>query len=49
MGWQFGTVLGGGSPKGIMGLRYMASNGLIFRDFFGKARTFKKAKGRSLV
>ena len=28
-----------------MGLPYMASNGLIFKDFFGKAQTFKKAKG----
>ena len=34
-----------GSPKAIMGLPYMASNGLIFKDFFGKAQTFKKAKG----
>ena len=39
----------GERPKGTMGLPYMASNGLIFKDFFGKAQTFKKAKGRSLV
>ena len=39
----------GERPKGTMGLPYMASNGLIFKDFFGKAWTFKKAKGRSLV
>ena len=49
VGWQFGTVLGGGRPKGIMGLPYMASNRLIFKGFFGKAQTFKRAKGRSLV
>ena len=49
VGRQFGTVLGGGRSKGIMGLPYMASNGLIFKDFFGKAQTFKRAKGRSLV
>ena len=39
----------GGRPKGIMGLPYMASNRLIFKGFFGKAQTFKRAKGRSLV
>ena len=39
----------GGRPKGIMGLPYMTSNGLIFRGFFRKAWTFKRAKGRSLV
>ena len=50
MGWQFRTVMGsGGSPKETMGLPYMASNGRIFRDFFGMARTFKRAKGKSLV
>ena len=37
------------SPKGTMGLPYTALNGLIFRGFFGKAQTFKRAKGRSLV
>ena len=41
MGWQFGTVLGGGRPKGIMGLPYMVLNGLIFKGFFGNAWTFK--------
>ena len=49
VGRQFGTVLGGGRSKGIMGLPYMASNGLMFKGFFGKARTFKRAEGRSLV
>ena len=43
----------GGSPKGTMGLPYMASNGLMFKGFvflfFSKAQTFKRAKGRSLV
>ena len=48
MGRQYGTVLGGGRPKGIMGLPYMALNGLIFKGIFGKARTVKRAKG-SLV
>ena len=37
------------SPKGTIGLPYLASDGLIFRDFFGEAQTFKRAKGRSLV
>ena len=37
------------SPKGTMGLPYTASNRLIFRVFFGKAQTFKRAKGRGLV
>ena len=46
---QFGTVLGGGRLKGVRGLLYMASNGLIFKDFFCKARTIKRAKGRSFV
>ena len=39
----------GERSKGTMGLPYMASNGLIFKDFFGKAWTFKRAKGRNLV
>ena len=34
VGWQSGTVLGGGNPKGTMGLPYMASNGLIFKGVF---------------
>ena len=45
VGWQSGTVLGGGNPKGTMGLPYMASNGLIFKGFFGKARTLRGLKG----
>ena len=49
VGWQSGTILGGGRPKGTMGLPYMALNGLIFKGVFGKARTFKRAKGRGLV
>ena len=49
MGWLSGTVLEGEGPKGTIGLPYMASNGLIFIGFFGKARTFKRAKGRNLV
>jgi len=52
VGRQFGTVLGGGRSKGIMGLPYMASNGLILKGcflFFCKAQTFKRAKRRSLV
>ena len=47
VGWQFGTVLGGEGLKGTMGHQYMASNGLIFRGFLGKAQTFKRSKGRS--
>ena len=47
VGRQFGTVLGGGRSKGIMGLPYMASNGLILKCIFGKARTLKSAKGQS--
>ena len=39
----------GERPTGTMDLPYMASNGLIFKDFFGKAWTFKRAKGRNLV
>ena len=44
----------GGRPKGTMDLSYMASKRLIFKVFFfffffGKAQTFKRAKGRSLV
>ena len=41
---------GRGRPKGIIDLPYMALNGLIFKGFFfGKAQTFKRAKGKSLV
>ena len=39
---------GRGEDQGIMGLPYIASNRLIFKGFFGKAWTFKRAKG-SLV
>ena len=39
----------GGRPKGIIDLPYMASNGLILKGFVGKARTFKRAKGKSLL
>ena len=46
LSWEWGR------PKGIMGLSYMALNGLIFKIFFfffGKVWNFKRAKGRSLV
>ena len=39
----------GERPKAVTGLPYMASNGLIFKGFFGKAWAFKRAKGRNLV
>ena len=39
----------GERPTGTMDLPYMASNGLIFRGFLGKAQTFKRSKGRSLI
>ena len=45
VGRQFGTVLGGERPKGIMGLPSTASNGLIFKGSFAKAWAFKRAKG----
>ena len=39
----------GERPEGTMDLPYMASNGLIFKGFVGKAQTFKRAKGKSLI
>ena len=39
----------GDNLKVLMGLPYMALNGLIFKGVLGKARTFKRAKGRGLV